>query len=207
MSMPLFEWKVSEIDTDFPANYEIHIFPSPWIARFGDTLNDDLFLYKNVSVLFDRKDCYNENIRVVVMRTRKDAAVEDMWINIYHNVSWLLGWSLIEIFLSVLYIWWFTIRYKNSVWKAIGLTVLAVLIFLNLIPRLASPLLLSRYFPGMVECLPGTITLNATLSEIHSETLLVLLVGSLLEFAALVIILYHIQQSLMIEKDSNAKQV
>jgi hypothetical protein len=194
MALPLFEWKISEIVTNFPSNYEVHIFPSPWRARFGDSFDDDSYLYKNISVLLDRRGCYNEDINLVIRRAQKDEALEHVWLNIYKNISWLFGWSLIEIFLSILYIWWFMVWHRHSFGKAISLTMLAVFIFLNLIPRLAGPLF-PRYSTGIVDCFHGTITFDAVLSEIHYETPIILLIGILLEFGALVTMLYHIGRS------------
>jgi hypothetical protein len=202
MARPLFEWRISDIVTDFPPNYEIHIFPSPWRARFGDSFNDDLYIYKNVSVLVDRKDCYNEDINVIIGRTQKDETLEDVWLNIYKNVSWLFAWSLIEVFLTILYIWWFMIWHRHSFLKAIGLTILAIFIFLNLIPILANPLFLPRYFPGLVDCYPGTITFNAVLLEMYYETPIILLVGVLLEFEALVMMLYQVKQAVVDRNES-----
>lgn len=196
MTRPLLEWQINDIATDYPQNYEVNVFPSPWTARFGDSFNDDLYVYKNVSVLVDRKHCYDEDINVVIGRVQKDKALEAAWLNIYKNISWLFGWSLIEVLFSVLYIWWYVVRYRYSFGTAIGLTALAVFIFLNLIPRLASPVF-PRYFPGSVECYQGTITFNAVLLEIHYETPIILLVGVLLEFGALVMMLYQVRQAVV----------
>ena len=196
MTRPLFEWQINDIATDFPQNYEVNVFPSPWTARFGDSFNDDLYIYKNVSVLVDRKHCYDEDINVVIGRVQKDKTLEDVWLNIYKNISWLFGWSLIEVLFSVLYVWWYMVWYRHSFGKAIGLTALAVFIFLNLIPRLASPLF-PRYFPGSMDCYQGTITFNAVLLEMHYETPIILLVGVLLEFGALVMMLYQVRQAVV----------
>jgi hypothetical protein len=186
LAMPLFEWKISEIVTDFPPNYEIQVFP-PWTARFGESINDDSYTYRKVSVLIDRKECYNEDIKLSIRRSQKDEDSEQVWLNIYKSVSWLPRWSLFETVISIMYIWWFVIWYKHqSLWKAIGLTVLAVFILLNLLPRLTSPL--DPYtFPGIVDCYEGTITFNASLSKIHYETPIVFFIGILMELGALVI--------------------
>jgi len=121
-----------------------------------------------------------------------------MWLNFYtKNISWLAGWSLTEIILSVLYIWWFVIFYNRySFWKAIGLTVFVLFIFLNLIPRLTSPLF-PGFHPGEVDCYPGTITFIAALSKIHYETPIVMLVGVLLELGALGIMLHQVIRTII----------
>lgn len=196
MTRPLFEWQINDIATDYPQNYEVNIFPSPWTARFGDSFNDDLYVYKNVSVLVDRKHCYDEDINVVIGRVQKDKALEAAWLNFYKNISWLFGWSVIEVLFSVLYIWWYVVRYRHSFGTAIGLTALAVFIFLNLVPRLAGPLF-PRYFPGSVDCYHGTITFTAVLLEIHYETPIILLVGVLVELGALVMMLYQVRQAVV----------
>jgi len=203
LAMPSFEWQISGIVTDFPPIYDVDLFP-PWTARFGESFDDDLYLYRQVSVLKDRRACYNEDINIVYRRSQKDDALEQKWLNVYTSFSWLPGWSLIEIVLSVLYIWWFIIWYKHkSFWKAIGLTILAVFVFLNLIPRLIGPL--SPYtFPGIVNCYHGTITFNAALSKIHYETPIFLLLGILLEFGALVIMLRQITKAIIERKKTSA---
>lgn len=204
MTLPLFEWQITDIITDFPSNYEIHIFPSPWMARFGDSMNDDLYLHKNLSVLVDRKDCYNKDISLVIDRTQRDETLENVWLSIYNNISWLFGWSLIEVLLSVLYIWWFMIWHRYLFGKAIGLSILAFFIFLNLIPRLFNPLFFPRYFSGVVDCFHGTISFSAALSEIHYGTPIILLVGVLLECGALVIMLREIRQAIVDRKRSES---
>lgn len=206
MTIPLFEWQITDIVSDFPTNYEIRIFPSPWQARFGDSINNDVYLHKNISVLVDRKDCYNDDISVVIERTQKDERLENVWLSIYMNTKWLLGWSLIEVLLSVLYIWWFMIWHKHSFGKTIGLSILAVFIFLNLIPRLFNPLFFPRYFAGVVDCYHGTISLNVLLSEIHYETPIILLLGVLLECGALVIMLREIRQAIRDRKRSESAE-
>lgn len=204
IAMPLFEWQISEIVTDFPPIYEVHVSPSPWTARFGDSFSDDLYVYRKVSVLKDSLECYNKDINLNIKRAPKDEALEQVWLNIYKNISWLFGWSLIEIVLSVLYIWWFMIWYKgNSFWKSIGLTIFAIFIFLNLIPRLADPLF-PRFYYGAVDCYHGTIAFNAALSKTHYETPIILLVGIVLEFGALVIMLRQITKAIIESKKSSA---
>jgi hypothetical protein len=42
INMPLLDWQVSEIVTDFPPAYEVNIASSPWIASLGDALDDVL---------------------------------------------------------------------------------------------------------------------------------------------------------------------
>jgi hypothetical protein len=203
IAMPLFEWQISEIVTDFPPIYEVHVFP-PWTARFGESFDDDLYLYRKISVLKDRRECYNEDINVVFRRSQKDDALEQKWLNVYKSFSWLPGWSLIEIVLSVLYIWWFIIWYKRqSFWKAMGLTVFAGFVFLNLIPRLMGPLSPNN-FHGAVDCFNSTIAFNASLSEIHYETPVILLIGILLECGALVIMVRQIIKAIIERKKTSA---
>ncbi len=201
LAMPLFEWRISEIVTDFPSIYEVHIFP-PWTARFGESINDDSYRYRKVSVLKDKKECYNEDIKLVIRRSQKDEDSEQVWLNIYKSISWSSRWSLIEIVLSIMYIWWFVIWYKHqSFWKASSLTILAVFIFLNLIPRLTGPLF-PYTFPGIVDCYDGTITFNASLSKIHYEMPIVFFMGLLMELGALAIMVQHIIKAIIERKSA-----
>lgn len=197
MAMPLLEWQISKIGTDFPPIYEVHVHSSPWTARFGESFDEDSYLYRNISVLKDRQECFNEDINLVVRRSQKDEAIEQRWLNMSNNISWLPGWSLIESGLAILYIWWFVIWYKHqSVWQAIGLTILAVFIFLNLIPRLTGPLF-PHTFLGAVDCDHGTITFSATLLKTHYGTPIVLFMGILAELGALVIMIREITGALI----------
>ncbi len=189
ISMPLFDWQISEFAADLPATYEVVVSPSPWIARLGDSLDDSSYVFGRVSVSSDGKGCRKEYLNFVVGRSARDKFLDQLWLDIYKSISWLTGWSWIEVILSSTYILWFALWSKQGrALYAIILTGIAVVLFLNLtqILRMAAPFPYSHYF-GIVDCDHGTITFNATLSRIYYETPTVLLGGILFELGALAV--------------------
>ncbi len=186
-SMPLFDWQISQFAADFPSTDEVVVSPSPWIARLGDSLDDGSYVFGKVSVSMDGKGCRKEGLNFVVRRSARDKSLDQIWLNIYKNISWLSGWSWIEVILSSIYILWFAIWSKQGrVLHAIILTGIAVILFLNLtqILRLVAPFPYSHYF-GIVDCYHGTVTFHARLEKVYYETPILLFVGIMLELGAL----------------------
>jgi hypothetical protein len=205
-SMPLFEWQISDIATDFPSTYEVVVSPSPWMARLGDSLNDGSYVFGEVSISMDGKGCLKEDLTFIVRRSAQDKSFDQIWLNIYKNISWLSGWSWVEVILSSIYILWFLLWSKQGrILHAIILTGIAVILFLNLtqILRLVAPFPFPHYF-GTVHCYHGTVTFNAELSKIHYETPIILLVGILLECGAVVIMLRQITKAIIERKKTSA---
>jgi len=199
--MPLFEWQISDMTTDFPPAYRVYITPSPWRASFGQSLDDGSYVFRKVYVQKDNKSCRKEEMNFTVTRLENDDAVERAWLNVYKNISWLFQWDWIGIVLSLMYIWWFTIWYAHrTAFHAIILTGIAVFIFVFLtqIARLAGPLYIPSYF-GRADCY-GAVTFNARLSKIHYETLLILFAGILLEVGALGVMLRQIVSTVIERK-------
>lgn len=195
-AVPLLEWQISDFAADFPSTYEVVVSPSPWIARLGDSLNDGSYVFGEVSVSMDGKGCLKEDLTFIVRRSAQDKSLDQIGLNIYKNISWLSGWSWIEVILASIYILWFALWSKQGrALYAIILTGIAIILFLNLteILRIVAPFPYPHYF-GTVNCYHGTITFNAVLSEIHHETPVILLTGILLEFGALVVMLRQIRQ-------------
>src|SRR5215213_1409706 len=176
LNMPLFEWQVSEIVTD-PA-YEIRFNPSPWIAKFGDSLEDGSVIYHQ----FDGSYCGNsfglEKLNTVVKRSQSEETLEQTTRNINRSI---IPWLWLLILLCGIYIWWYTFQYKRPITEALIFTVVAIIL-------LCIQLEISRPFFAHVVgtgCLEGTITFNARLSKVHYEPLIVFLGGTLLELGAL----------------------
>lgn len=188
--LPLFEWQISETTIDFPPSHEIHILPAPWSAKLGDSFDDGSFIFRKVFVSKDGRNCLKENLNFVVRRSPNDEALERVSLNVGKSISWLFGWGLIEIVLSGIYLWWFTIWYQHRpVFHAIVYTVIAAIFFLFLtqVLRLAGPLF-SPYYFGVADCFSGTVTFAARLSKVHYEMPVVLLAGIWVELGAIGII-------------------
>jgi hypothetical protein len=205
IEMPLFEWQISEIVTDLPSTSEDPILPSPWKAKFGQSLDDirELLIFNS--------PCLSEDLKFVVRRSQRDETLERVSLNVYNNTFWLFEWgwiaSILVIILSIIYMWWSILWYKQGAGlHAVIFTVLAPFIcfFLSQIVRLARPGI--PYYFRIAEC-HGTITFNAVLSRIHYEMPIALLAVFLLEVGALAIMLHQIIRAVIERKRHSSSAV
>jgi len=206
--MPLFEWKISKLVTDFPSSYEVRVDPSPWTAYLGDSLEDSLFIFRRVWVERDRKVCSVKDLNFDVRRLKNQNMVEGLMNLSMDNLVRLHNWGMIEVLLSVLYIWLFTVWHERlaGCFLALLFTGIAVTIYLNLSEltrAIASPFRL--VFPssdfGTMTCY-GTVKFSAELQRIHYATPLVLLVGILLGVSAIVVMVFQIRSAIIQGKES-----
>lgn len=189
-SMPLFDWQISKVATDFPEIYEVHLLPSPWITRLGDSLDDSNYVsLGKVYVTEDGDSCHHEDLGFVIRRSEKDKALEKISINFTEkNGQWLYLWGARLIFLTGIYIWWFiTFHEHRSFLSAITFTLIAIVFYVGLtqVIRPLLPRVVPIEYLGMLDCYHGIITLNASLSKIHYESLSVFFTGILLELGAI----------------------
>ena len=209
--MPLFEWKISRLVTDFPSTYEVRVDPSPWTAYFGDSLEDGLFIFRNVWVKREGQACSVRDLSIDVQRI-KDYDTEGLLNLSMDNLVRLRGWSMIIVLLSVLYIWWFTIWHEREAgcFLALFFTGIAVVIYLNLSEltrSIASPfrLVFSRSDLGRMAC-NGSVTFTAELVRIYYEAPIVLFVATLLGVGAIVVMLLQIRKAI-IDRKASAQSV
>ena len=207
-SMTLFEWKISEIATDFPPTYQVHILPSPWTTRVGDSLDDDLYIsFGRVYVSTEGASCRSEDLNFIIRRSQKDEALERVALNFTEqNSQWLYEWGARVIILSGIYIWWFTIFYeRRSIFLALLFSVIAGVFYVTLtqIVRPLLPRVVPLEYLGTLECYRGTVTFNAGLSKIHFETVLVFFAGILLELGAVGIMVRQIIKAVIERKESS----
>ncbi len=203
-TMPLFEWQISEVVTDFPSTYEVHVHPSPWTARLGDSLDHGLYItFGQLYVSKDGENCrYNMNI--VVKRSWIERTLEQLSQSLDGFIAWLYEWNCIEIVLSVVYVWWFTIWYKRPVGEAFVFTIIAGLFNFELTQILRE--LLPRVIPfasvGTLDCYHGIVTFAARLSKVHYETLFVFGAGILAQLGAFGMMLGQIIKATIERKES-----
>lgn len=200
--MPFFEWQITDFTTNFPSTYEIYHLPFPWRAKLGDSFDDNLYSFSRISVSKDGRNCFKEDLNFVVNRSEIDKAVEHKWLNIKEDISWLVGWSVIEIALASFYILWFGLWYrKGSAVQTIVLLGVALCSFIYLVTFLNST---GRFIPhqylGLVNCDIGTVTFTARLSKLHYETLVVLAIGIFAEVGALWIVVRQIRMAALERK-------
>jgi len=191
LSLPLFEWQVSEIATN--PSYDIHFNSSPWTGKFGDSLEDGSMIFYQ----FDGSYCENtfdpEELNFVVKRSRSEAILEQITRNINRS---FIPWLWLLIFLSGIYMWWYTLHRKRPVTEALILTVAAVILLFIMLE-------VSRPFFAHVAssaCLEGTVTFNANLAKVHYETVIIFFTGILLELGALGIMLHSMVKAIMRKK-------
>lgn len=181
-SMPIFDWRISELTSDLPPTYDIYLQPMPLVTRAGESLDQNIsVLSQKISVLKNGEKCRLEDLNFVVKRTQRDKTLERVVLNLNKNSPTLIEWVFISLILSIIYIWWFAIWYKRPLWAAIGFAIVFTLIigisFLGLTQILR--ILLPRVAPlgasGILDCHDVTITLLASLSGVHYDTLIVFL--------------------------------
>jgi len=211
--MPLFEWKISKIVPDFPATYEVRVHSSPWIAYPGDSLDDGLYIFRNVWVESDRKVCSIRDFNFDVRRVDNHHPAEKVLNPSMKNLLRLEEWIQIEVLLALIYIWLFTIWHERQAgcFPALLFTGIAVFFYLNVsqIARaLASPfrLIFASSDFGVLAC-SGKVTFNAELLKVQYETPIVLLVGSLLGLGGIVVMLREIIKAIIQRKESTSSTV
>jgi hypothetical protein len=184
VEMPLFEWQVREIATDSPQ--DIGLNSSHRTTNLGNSLDDVLYCGSSIDL---------KNLDLVTRLSWSEKALERVTRYINRNVfPWL--WFL--LFLSSIYVWWFTIHYKHSHTEAFFSTAIAVMFLCILLDS-------TRYFYaqiGSLECLEGTGIFDVKLSKIHIETILTLSTSVFAEAGAVGIMLRQIRRAIMQRKES-----
>ena len=205
MAMPLFEWQIREIVTDFPSTYNVDIPPSPWRASIGEALDDGSYILQESRVIGNGGFCRQEGLEFVVRRSQRDEIVERLLNANLKNSSydsWFFPLGFCELLLCGWYIWWFIIMYKHgSAFQAVIFMGIAgfIYVFLIAIWEVLGPHL---GYVGLADC-AGTITFNARLSKVHYETLLVFWAGVLLELGALGVMAHQIVKAVIQRKQSS----
>lgn len=194
--MPLFEWQISEVNTDLPLEFQINL---SWTTKPGESLESNLYILKQVILRKDGNSCSPEHLTYVVNRSQSDETLEQIALNVNQRVTrWLTGLTFtgqsamaVILLLCGTYIWWFAFLHNRPFPETIMFTVVAILLLAVLINvwRILTP------ENGVVVCLPemhGRLSFHATLSKVHYETLIILFMGFCAEIGALVIILRQI---------------
>ena len=207
-TMPLFEWQIDEMVTDFPEAYEVNILPSPWTTRFRDSLSDSSFISSgHIYVSKNGKSCSQDDLSFVVKRSQRDETLENVPQNLFKKHSKLLFvCGVMVIVLSLVYIWWYTISYEHrSVLLAVIFTVIAGVLYVELtqILRPLLPRIIPFEYFGALDCYRGIITFNARLSEIHYETPIVFFTGLFLVLGAPGVMLRQVIKAINEEKESS----
>lgn len=195
ISMPLFEWHISEILTDAPN--DVQFTSSPWVTKLGESLEDSSYIFHQIDGQYCKSDRNPEKLDFVVTRSWLEETLEKITRSINHSI---IPWLWLLILLSGIYIWWHTIYYKRPITEALISTMVAV-VFLCILLNISRPFFARGIGLG---CLEGTITFNARLSKVHYETLIVLFASILAELGALGMIFRHIIRIVVEKKSSSA---
>jgi hypothetical protein len=158
-----------------------------------------------ISVSSNKKQCRKENLNYVASLSERDKYLDHMLLRLWKIITLPFMWGWTGVILSIIYIVWYAISSKQGViFYSIIFAGFAVILFLNL-TQILRPVagfpFPSPYSFGTVDCNPGTITFNAILSKVHYETLVIFLIGILMEFAVLVIMFRQTRQAVE-RKDS-----
>ena len=133
-----------------------------------------------------------------------------MAVNANGNVPWLISSSFIVVILSGIYIWWLLVWHdQHPISSAIAPIVISVVFFRLLIAvlRLVGPRLSAPQYLMISDQCQGALTLNARLSKIHYETLIILILGILGELSALGIMLRQFIRAIIQGKESSRSAV
>src|SRR5690349_14966602 len=85
-AMPLFEWQISEINTDFPP--EFHISPF-WTTKPWESLKSDLYVLDQVKR--NGNGCSPRQLTYVVHRSQNAERLEEIAMDVYQGVTrWLI---------------------------------------------------------------------------------------------------------------------
>ena len=196
-TMPLFDWQVALINADYPPTYKVHLVPSPWTTRLGESFDDDFNISRRVIISIEKKNCWiGEGRNIIIERSKNDDRLE-FWSSKFKNVVlWLALGSLILIALSGVYMWWIIIwREHRTIIEAVASTSIIVFIYylLILMRELLGSKISVDYFFSMCLDHQGTVTLSAEISKVHYEVLIVLVSAILLELGALGKMLHEIK--------------
>jgi hypothetical protein len=186
--MPLFEWQVSEIVTDPP--YEVRFNPSPWIVKFGDSLENGSVIFYQFAGSYCGSGFSPEKLNSVVKRSWGEETLERITRNINHNI---IPWLWLVVFLCGIYFWWYAIHYKRPIIEVFICTIAATILLCILLN-------VSRPFFAIVGssgCLEGTVIFTARLSKVHYETLLVFFGAIVAEVGAAGVMLRQIRQTII----------
>jgi hypothetical protein len=214
--MPLFDWEISEIVVDIPPGFDVK--PSPWTTRLGETVlgeafdDGGYFLWQVYTSMGNSTDvCSPLGPKPIAKLSQNDELLERISINFYQKVfSWSAHWSIVGLilFLSGVYIWWFTIWYKHPISRAVIFTGIVTMMFCLLQVSIWR-ILAGRVMPALPCTLflpahpySGTITFNANLSKIHYEMLIVLFTGVCFELGAIGVMLRQMMRAIMQRKES-----
>lgn len=193
-TMPLFEWRIKEIRKDFPENYTVHVDPTPWISKLGQSLDSDSYIFKKVRVLIDRNVCMNtDGLNIAIERSSSDKALESISAGFSPTVPWLIYGAWIAIILSGIYLWWITIWREHRPFSyAVLATAIVAVISIGLlgILRVRNPALAIDYFLESYDC-HGTVVLDGELRKIHYEMPSVMALGILGQVGAVGIMLHQ----------------
>jgi hypothetical protein len=189
--MPLFEWQLSEITTDFSSVCDGKL-PSHWTTRFGESLE-----VRDKSSLL-------KNLNIVLRRSQNDEILDRISLGLYNNRPWLF----IGVILSIIYMWWVLLRNKQNrsshVVRAGFLTAIAVgiALFLSQVVRLAGPLIGGFPYSEIWDC-QGVITFRARLSKIHYDALIVLFASIVAGLGSLGVMLSQIRGTAVKRNDGS----
>jgi len=196
MVMPLFVWQIRESP--------LRVWT--WNARLGDSFDDGTYLADRYLLLKDWEDCLKEDF--LISRSSSEARLEQLSLTLKKGVAWLYGWSLIEIVLAGVYIWWYgTSQAHHPVRSAITSTVVAIILCWCLGNIVLYNLKIARILPpysGTIDCFPGSIALSVKLVQIHYTMPIVLLAGILLEVRAFTLMVREVKKTDTQRNESSA---
>jgi len=194
VSLPFFNWQVKETITDFPPSYEIQATAIPLTTRLGKPLGDGLFRGK-IIITNDGIPCRYQNVNITVRQVEYNKSSDRIQeIFSEENIVKLEEVIGMVIVLSGIYIWWFAIWHRHSFWEGVGLTILAISIFI-LLTQITRPFLWGTgdflKQVGDIDCFRGSITFGVRLLKIHYGILILLIGGVILEIGAVGLMLHY----------------
>ncbi len=192
-AMPLFDWKIDVIVSDFPHTYSVQINLPPWITtRLGESLEKSSHIFREIKVSDGENVCTNiESFGLNIARSSQEKFLESISLLI---TPWFSLGGFIEIVLSGVYIWWVMLSVEHgSISNAIVPTMIGVglLVVVCLLVTMMAPFDPIGVMPFTPEhTCTGKLAFHASLSKIHYETLTIMLAGIISELGSLGIMLH-----------------
>ncbi|HAW52174.1 MAG TPA: hypothetical protein DCX54_07595 [Flavobacteriales bacterium] len=204
-SMPLFEWQVGTVSEDYPPDYDVHLTPSPWITRLGQSLDDKPYISRKVFISIDQIPCWIEmGHKITIERSTIDKRLDLLSRKLNDFPFQLALGSLLLIGLSIIYMWWIIIWHEHrTIAEAVAITLIITFFFCFPIGmmRLLGPRISTDYFFAMCNEYSGTVSFSAEISKVHYETLITMLSAILAEFGALSKMIFEIVRTITRRKN------
>lgn len=201
-TMPLLEWRISSIVSDFPESYRYKYGSTfKWEMKASESLDNKALIFSKIRISDGEKLCINTtDFKLTVLRSSQEEFIEMAFQRIAEPISKL---AFILIILAGIYHLWVKIWIdKSPAFKIILLAFFSLLLVLiplaalMIIGPIASPFVYPSTAFNFSRTCHGALTFEATLQKVHMDALATLLGGILAEAVAFVIMFKRLMDTI-----------